>query len=165
MEDTNRMVLQALMKLAQQIKDEIRARMKAYGLGDSNLYKTMDVKVMDSESIAIEMADYYIHVIRGRNKVVDKWIPKRNGGTSKLFNALLEWVRTKNIRLAGQDENRSAWIAYRSVLEHGIKARPFLYGKDEDIDSLMPFLDSFFDKWAEEVFEIILTNLNNWFKQ
>ena len=167
MEDTSRLVLRALMELADEIKDEIRKRMKAYGLEGSNLYNSMDVKVMDSSTIAIELASYYINVIRGRNKVVGKWIPNRprSNNNSQLFNALLDWVKAKNIRLAGQDENRSAWIAYRSVLEHGIKARPFLYGKDEDIDSLMPFLDVFFEKWADEVFEIILTNLNNWFKQ
>lgn len=167
MEDTSRLVLRALMELADDIKDEIRKRMKAYGLEGSNLYNSMDVKVMDSSTIAIELASYYINVIRGRNKVVAKWIPNRprSNNNSQLFNALLEWVKAKKISLNGQDENRSAWIAYRSVLEHGIKARPFLYGKDEDIDSLMPFLDTFFDKWAEEVFEIILTNVNNWFKQ
>ena len=88
--------------------------MKAYGLEGSNLYNSMDVKVMDSSTITIELASYYINVIRGRNKVVAKWIPNRprSKNNSQLFNALLEWVRTKKISLNGQDENRSAWIAY-----------------------------------------------------
>lgn len=154
----------ALNELADMIKAEIQDRMRKYKLQNSDLYKTMDVKVVNDTTLSIELADYFINVIRGRKPTVREWIPdrKHDNKGSKLFEAVLKWVHENNIRIGGGDENMAAWIVYRSIMENGVKPRPFL-NDSEDIDEMMPFLDDYFNKWADDIFEKITEQLDKYF--
>ena len=154
----------ALNELADMIKAEIQDRMRKYKLQNSDLYKTMDVKVVNDTTLSIELADYFINVIRGRKPTVREWIPdrKHDNKGSKLFEAVLKWVHENNIRIGGGDENMAAWIVYRSIMENGVKPRPFL-NDSEGIDEMMPFLDDYFNKWADDIFEKITEQLDKYF--
>ena len=164
--DYEKILIDSLKELAKAIKTEIQDRMRKYKLQNSDLYKTMDVRVVNDTTLSIELADYFINVIRGRKPKVREWIPdrKHDNKGSKLFEAVLKWVHEKNIRIGGGDENRAAWIVYRSIMEKGVKPRPFL-NDSEDIDEMMPFLDDYLSIWADELFDKIMYDINRFFNQ
>ena len=120
-----------------------------------------NVQLIDENSIEFQIADYYEYVVRG-------W--KRTGrfpGTANLFiSNILDWIRRKGIRIGNLSQNQIAFILYRKMLIEGrqIVPRPFInYDEGDDVSKILPFLDDFFDKWAENVFEIIMAETDKYF--
>lgn len=163
----------ALLELAEQIKDEIISRLHSpVGINPrvgrntligSELEKSIDVRPVGNEEIVFEIADYYQYIVTG-------W--RRTGNypsTAHLFiQNVTDWVRRKGIRLGNMTENQIVWYLYRRMLIEGrqIAARPFInYDPEEDPSVVLPFLDDFFDKWADKVFELIISDLEKYFNE
>lgn len=165
----------ALRELADEIKDEIIRRMHSpiginprtgqNTLAGSNLEKSIDVRPQGEDTIVFEIADYYEYVVSG-------W--RRTGNfpnTAHLFiGNVTDWVRRKNIRLGNMTQNQIVWYLYRRMLIEGreIKARPFInsgYDNNEDPSKILDFLDDFFDKWADRVFDLITEDIDKYFNQ
>jgi len=163
----------ALLELAEQIKDEIISRLHSpVGINPrvgrntligSELEKSIDVRPVGNEKIVFEIADYYQYIVTG-------W--RRTGNypnTAHLFiQNVTDWVRRKGIRLGNMTENQIVWYLYRRMLIEGrqIAARPFInYDPEDDPSVVLPFLDDFFDKWADKVFELIISDLEKYFNE
>lgn len=161
-------LIKALAQLAEDIKKEIIARMQKYGYNSragrntligSDLEKSMDVKVVSDSQLVFEIADYYEFIVRG-------W--KRTGnypGTmSKFIKSLTEWVRKNGIQSPNRTENQVVWAILKSIFKRGIEPRPFIgWDENEDLSVILPFLDDYFDKWADEVFNQITEELDKYF--
>ena len=164
---------QALQELAKQVKEEIIRRLHSrVGINPrtgsntligSNLERSIEVKAEDDTSIVFQIADYYEYIVSG-------W--RRTGnfpGTAHLFiRNVTNWVRKNNIRLGNMTENQIVWYLYKRMLIEGreISPRPFIesgYNNDEDPSKILPFLDDFFDKWADKVFNKITEELDKQF--
>lgn len=166
-------IREALQELADMVKEEIIARLHSpIGINrrtgqntliGSNLEKSIDVTVHGDNAIVFEIADYYTYVVAG-------W--RRTGNypnTAHLFiRNVTDWVRRKNIRLGNMTQNQIVWYLYRRMLIEGrqIAPRPFInYDENGDPSVILPFLDDFFDKWSDKVFELIISDLEKYFNE
>lgn len=157
-------IKEALDELAQQIKNEIIRRLHS-DLGKnrkgkntligSELEKSIEVKVESETELIFEIADYYQYVVTG-------W--KRTGNypnTIQLFiNNIEDWVRRKNVRIGDMTQSQIVWMLYQKMIIDGreIAPRPFIdYG--DRADEVLPFLDDFFEKWADSVFEKLMSEI------
>ena len=164
-------VKKALDELAKEIKNEIILRLhSSVGINQktgtntligSDLERSIDVKAIDDTTLVFQIADYYQYVVTG-------W--KRTGrypGTARLFiRNITDWVRRKHIQFGNLSQNQIVWILYRRMLIEGqeIAPRPFIeYDPEEDVSKILPFLDEFFEKWADSVFNIITSEIDKYF--
>lgn len=161
-------LIKALAQLAEDIKKEIMARIEKYGynpragrntLIGSDLEKSVDVKVVSDNELVFEIADYYEFVVRG-------W--KRTGrypGTMRKFiENLTQWVRKNGIQSSNRTENQIVWAILKSIFMRGIEPRPFInWDENDDPSVVLPFLDDYFDRWADEVFNKITEELDKYF--
>lgn len=168
MNDFQYRLLKALAQLGEDIKKEVLNRINKYGynaragrntLVGSNLEKTMDVKVVSDNELVFQIADYYEFIVRG-------W--KRTGnypGTMRLFvDNITQWVRKNGLQSEGKTENQIVWAVIKSIFMRGIEPRPFIgWDENEDLSVILPFLDDYFDKWADEVFNQITDELDKYF--
>lgn len=148
-----------LQKLANAIKEEIYRRFNSplgvnaktgvNTLKDSNLLKSVDVKVTSTEELSFVIADYYTYIVGGR---------KPGWGTpppTGFVEGVTRWVKEKGIRFEGKTETQTIWMCIRSIVKNGIKGRAVLgngYLVDDQPDKVLPFLNDFFDKWADDIF-------------
>lgn len=163
----------ALDELAKEIKDEIIRRLhSSVGINKrtgtntligSNLEKSIQVTESDDSSIVFQIADYYEYIVSGF---------KRTGnfpGTAHLFiRNITDWVKRKGVKLGNMSQNQIVWYLYKRMIIDGrqIAPRPFIesgYNNNEDPSKILPFLDEFFDKWADKVFELIIKDTDKYF--
>lgn len=163
----------ALDELAKEIKDEIIRRLHSnIGINPrtgtntligSNLEKSIQVTASDDSSIVFQIADYYEYIVNGF---------RRTGhfpNTAHLFiENITNWVRRKGVRLGNMTQNQVVWYLYKRMIIDGreIAPRPFIesgYNNNEDPSKVLPFLDEFFDKWADKVFDLIMMDTNKYF--
>lgn len=125
----------------------------------SKLEKSIDVKVTGEEQLTFEIADYYTYVVGGRRP---GWGQNRTGG---FVEGVKRWIREKNIHFQGCTENQTLFLVLKSIVEQGIYAKPFIGNGyfNDDPAFVLPFLDEFFDKWADNVFERICYELDSFF--
>ena len=160
-----------LQRIADQIVDIVRQNMadappSKHGdsLVGSKLYKSVNAKAIEYDKISFEIANYWMYVNSGRR--AGKGI-----GPPYLVDGITRWVREKGIRWQGKTENQVIWAIVKSIWENGVKARPFAKSsfipKEEvdNVDSILPFLDIYIDEWMENLFNIIIENLDNYFNK
>ena len=144
----------ALKQLAEDVKKEILRRMEQYGMNPragrntlvgSDLEKSVSVEPTDKDTIVFQIADYFEYVVRG-------W--KRTGnypGTMRLFiDNITKWVRKNGIAFEGRTENQTVWAIVKSIWMRG----PAI---------IIPFLDDYFDKWSDLVWNQIIEELDKFF--
>ena len=158
----------ALNQLALMVKQEILRRIQQYGVNPragrntligSDLEKSINVAPRGDNEIVFQIADYYEHIVLG-------W--KRTGrfpGTMRLFvENITKWVRKNGIRFGNKTENQVVWAIVKSIWMRGIESRPFLNWDDsEDPSIIIPFLDDYFDKWSDLVWNQIIEELDKYF--
>ena len=162
-------VKEELDKLAVQIKEEIYRRFNSplgvnaktgvNTLKDSELLRSVEVKGISDEEIVFSIADYYIYVVSGRRP---GWgTPPPTGFVQGVTN----WVKRKGIRFDGKTETQTIWMCIKSIVKNGIKGRAVLGNGYENDDPayVLPFLDKFFDTWADDVFNNIVAELDKHF--
>lgn len=164
---------EALKQLADQVKEEIIRRMhsnigynpraRKNTLAGSKLEESIKIEPTGENAIVFEIADYYEYVVSG-------W--RRTGnfpGTIHLFiKNIGDWVMEKNIRIGNLSKNQIIWYLYKRMIIEGrqIAPRPFIesgYLNNEDPSKILPFLNDFFDKWADEVFIKITEDIEKHF--
>ena len=167
----------ALKELAEGIKVEILRRLSSNigintkrGVGyntliNSNLSRSIQVKVVGNDTLTFTIASYYIAVSAGR----------KAGAKRPPIDAILKWIREKNIDTTwAKTENAAAWAIAKSIEKEGIKGRPFI-GTDpndlinENVDDIninliLTFLDDYFGKWSDNIFEEIIKEIDKYFK-
>ena len=168
----------ALQELANKIKEEIARRISAYGtnsrgentLKGSNLEASIDVKVMGDDELVFQIADYYQAVVLGWHGFTGRY-PHT---WSKAIDNISKWAIKHGLVGEGKNANQVAYVIFKAIQKRGIQGRPFL-GVDTqagerigepavgDPSIVLPFLDKFFDEWADKVFEDICKELDNYF--
>lgn len=158
-------VQRALQELAEDIKNEVLRRLRSpiginprtgtNTLVGSELEASIDAYPQGDNAIVFQIADYWVYVVTG-------W--RRTGNypcTAHLFiKNVTDWVRRKHIRLGNMTQNQIVWYLYKRMLIEGrqIAPRPFIeYG--ESADEILPFLDEYFNEWANRLFEGLMNEL------
>jgi hypothetical protein len=158
----------ALKELADMIKAEIMNRVWEEGVNpktgtntliSSDLIKNMRVEAVSENEIVFQIADYYQFVVLGWRRT-GRW----GGGLAAFVNAIIKWMSKKNVHSTKLTDNQLAWAIVKKIFDGGIMARPFIkYDPNEDPSVILPFLDDYFDKWADEVFDKITEELDKYF--
>lgn len=157
-------IQKALKELAQEIKNEIMRRVWEEGVNPktgtntliySDLIKDMEVKPISDNTIVFQIADYYMFVVLG-------WRRTKNwgGGIAPFINNIIDWMRKKNVHSDKLTDNELAWRIVKNIFKGGIMARPFInYDPEGDPLVVLPFLEDFFNDWADRLFEEIMNEL------
>lgn len=151
----------ALQELANNIEKEVlrllrsqigvNSKVGVNTLIGSSLESSIVTQQVSENELTFYIADYYRFVVSGRRK----------GAMMPPLEPILEWMKKKGL---GQS-NSLAYAIRKSISEKGIEARPFLgIGNGNNIDEwsaedVLPFIDDFFNKWAEDVFEAVCSSL------
>lgn len=162
----------ALQELADRVKKEILRRLHSpIGINrrvgkntliGSELEASIDVRQADEDTIVFEIADHYEYVVLGRKA---GWKNRPPSGKGIIYG-ITQWVRNKGIRFNGCTETETIWMVLEALEVRAIAARPFIEsGKlnDEDPSKILPFLDAYFNAWADEVYKLIIDKLNKYF--
>ena len=157
--------------LARQIENEIILRLhSSVGINPrtgtntligSELERSISVDAVSENMIVFQIADYYEYIVRGWKRT-----GRFPGTASQFIKNITDWVRRKHIRLGNMTENQIVFYLYKRMLIDGreIAARPFIeYDPNDDVSKILPFLDDFFDKWADWVFDKITYDIDNFF--
>ena len=163
----------ALQELADEIKDEIIKRLHSpIGINrrtgentliGSELEKSIDVKQINDNTLAFEIASYFEYIIHGWKRT-----GRFPGTASQFLKNINDWVRRKHVRLGDMTQSQIVYYLYKRMIVEGreIAPRPFInYDENGDVSKILPFLDEFFNKWADTVFEEITSELTKYFKQ
>lgn len=161
-------VKNALRELAELIKAEIMKRVWEEGVNPktgtntliySDLIKDMRVDAISDNEIVFKIADYYSFVVLGWKRT-GRW----GGGLPAFVNAILKWMRKKNVHADNMTDNQLAWAIVKKIFEGGIMARPFIkYDPDGDPSVILPFLDKMVSDWMDEVFNKIIAEIDEFF--
>lgn len=164
---------QALQQLANEVKEEIIRRLHSNiginprtgtnTLVGSNLEKSIDVTAKNDDAIVFQIADYYQYIVTGWRRT------GRFPNTAHLFiRNITEWVRRKGVRLGNMSQNQIVWYLYKRMILEGrqIAPRPFInYDPEGDVSKILPFLDDFFERWADNIFNKITEDLDKYFNK
>ena len=161
-------VREALMELAVAVKKIINDRIQRYGVNEktgkntlegSDLQKSIQVTAED-DGITLQIADYWEYVALGWKRT-----HRFEGTFSRFIQNLLVWIRKNNIHQPGIKDNNLAYAIALSIMENGIKARPFMIWNEEgDLTKMLPELDAYMDKWFDHLFEGIMEEIDKYFK-
>lgn len=163
-------VKSALKELADQIKSEVKRRMegpvgvnvraKKNTLKGSRLYESVETYVEGDDTIVFQIADYYTHVVGG-------WTRSHHGQGSldDFIRNIERWIKRKG--LVGYDATRIVWAIFKRAKDmyYGIFPRPFLGNGYENPDPshVLPFLDEYFEWWADDIFDEITKEIDKKF--
>lgn len=171
----------ALTELANEVKKEILRRMasdiginKRTGtntLVGSGLYYSVDVYPRSDTTLIFQIANYYQWVVTG-------WYRTKKGpGTfQEYLFSIRDWIRRKHIRwqkhtkhgMVDLTENEMMWALAKAMFNpkkpYSIAPRPFInYDPEGDLEVILPFLEKFFEDWADNVFEKIMEETDKFF--
>ena len=162
-------IRQALTELASMIKAEIMNRVWEEGVNPktgtntlitSDLIKNMRVDVVSENEIVFKIADYYSFVVLGWRRT-GRW----GGGLPAFVNAILKWMRKKNVHSDKMTDNQLAWAIVKKIFDGGIIARPFIkYDPNGDPSVILPFLDKMVSDWMDDVFNELIKEIDEYFK-
>ena len=133
-------------KLAEGIVNDIKANMESYGLGDSNLARSLSFTA-DEESIKIFAADYFEYAEKGRP----------GGRIPRNFEDILsDWVDRHHIKFDGEKRVFCRNVAW-NIYHHG--TRLWREGKTRDFikDAVEKNLSEFEKEISETLIEEIKT--------
>ena len=161
-------VREALMELAVAVKKIINDRIQRFGVNEktgkntlegSDLQKSIQVTAED-DGITLQIADYWEYVALGWKRT-----HRFQGTFSRFIQNLLIWIRKNNIHQPGIKDTNLAYAIALSIMENGIKARPFMIWNEEgDLTKMLPELDAYMDKWFDHLFEGIMEEIDKHFK-
>ncbi|MBP5421137.1 MAG: hypothetical protein J6Y78_01715 [Paludibacteraceae bacterium] len=163
-------VKEALQELAKEIRDEIMRRVWEEGVNPktgtntliySDLIKDMEVKPISDNTIVFQIADYYMFVVKGWRRT-GNW----GGGIDPFIENIIVWMRKKNVHSDKLTDNELAWRIVKNIFKGGIMARPFInYDPNGDPSVVLAFLDEFFSRWADKVFQLIMEEVDRYFNE
>lgn len=164
----NGKIKDALNELAEFIKKTVLERVQKYGINrkgvntlvNSDLIKDMKVTAYEN-SVELQIADYWTYVSTG-------WkFNNFKSGKVGLRHALVKWALKKIT-----SNNKEAWdiadrVYYLMIIKHRpIPARPFMvFDKDGDLTKMIPELSNYIDKWFDDLFATIISDIDKFFNE
>lgn len=154
----------------------------------SSLYRSVDVYPRSDKTIIFQIADYFLYVVRGWERTTEG-----DGTFQEYLLNINQWIRRKGIQWKKKDKNGNltnidmtqnemvyalAKAMFDEENHYKIPPRPFIaYDPNNDtmpnykvtlnseIEKILPFIDDFFDKWADDIFEKIMEETDKFFNQ
>lgn len=152
----------------------------------SGLYNSVDVYPRSDTTIVFQIADYFLYVVRGWERT------KKGDGTFREYLLNIDqWIRRKGIQWKKKDkngnltnidmtQNEMVWALAKAMFNeekrYKIPPRPFIaYDPNNDtkpnynvtlnsnIEEILPFLEKFFEDWADNVFDEIMKETDKYF--
>lgn len=158
-----------LQRLADDIKKEILRRMESdvgvnqrtgtNTLVGSDLYRSVNVTTNGNDELVFSILQHWEYIVLGW-----KHTGRFPGTRDQFLENLGEWIRRKGIHIGNMTQTQMVYVIYRQINMEGIKARPFItYDPHEDPAVILPFLDEYFNKWADNIFEAITKSIDSRF--
>lgn len=157
----------ALQDLALVVKRLVNDRIRRYGINpktgqntleNSNLQQSIKISV-EEYGIALQIADYWEFVSRGWEKTGNY-----PGTMNSFVKNIDNWVRRKGIRVGNLTQSQIVWAIIKNIWANGLRARPFMvYDEEGDLTKMIPELDDYIDKWFDELFDSIMTEIDKFF--
>lgn len=172
---TNNDLHHAILELVEEVEQVLTHRIEEYGYNERAEKNTLQgseleksIKVYPKEyGIALEIANYWEYVALG-------WKHTRKSNERGLYHALVLWALRKHIMLEGYTQNESAVILAEKVWmnmifnDREIAPRPFMeYDKSGkgDLEVMIPELKEYMEKWFDALFNKIMEDIDNFFKE
>lgn len=144
-------------------------------LSGSKLEASIDVYPVDEDTLAFEIASYYLPVVAGRRAGWKNRPPKGKG----IVYGITQWVREKGIKFDGCSETQTVWMVLNALEVKDIEPRPFIgfdpkelsaFAANPDgdyeganVELILPFLKEYFEGWADDVFKLITEKIDKYF--
>lgn len=153
----------------------------------SSLYHSVDVYPRSEKTIIFQIADYFMYVVRGWERT-----EKGDGTFREYLLNINEWIRRKGIQWKkpngeNMTQNEMVWALANAMFDfskkkekppYKIPPRPFIAydpnNKNQpnyeatlnsDLEVILPFLEEFFEKWADDIFDKITEELDKYFNE
>lgn len=154
---------------------------------NSSLYHSVDVYPRSEKTIIFQIADYFMYVVRGWERT-----EKGDGTFREYLLNINEWIRRKGIQWKkpngeNMTQNEMVWALANAMFDfskkkekppYKIPPRPFIAydpnNKNQpnyeatlnsDLEVILPFLEEFFEKWADDIFDKITEELDKYFNE
>lgn len=168
-------IMEAVSRVAEEIKVVVQAVLAGNDLGDSQLYKDLQVDVEDIDLINITVNDYITYIQGGRKKGSGKGhFPGTKDSSSKdnspSVEIIAEWCAKKGISTENDVVLAICWAIYWYGIKNGIPPRP-LFEKYEggwESDEAFPIseaINSHWDEWQKQICDAIMSNLDKEFNK
>lgn len=127
-------------------------------LHNSNIYKEMEFNTDPEKGMVnILINSYFEYIDMGRMSHAEvktgNFTPMKNGGFPPL-NVLRDWAQRKGI----PTDNRTLYLIGRSIAEEGIRPRPVFSYAWRDLEDMLP-------EYLDKLFEVIISELTEWFNK
>ena len=147
-----REIAQDIVKAAREVMASdvgINAKVAKNTLADSDLSRHIDWDIQFGDDTVINVLfNYYIQFIEeGRKPKTGKMPPE---------GAIIKWMRKKHIVSSNRNIRSVAFLIRRAIWRDGYNARPV-------IKTLSDRTDVLWDKWAEQLFDSIIKDINDFF--
>lgn len=149
--DKNR-ILEAVQKVAEEVKAVIQAVLQGKELGDSNLYKDLKVEAADIDLIVITVNDYIDYIESGQRKGARE-------GVFPPVEVIARWMSDKGIVNENDAAMRICWGLYWHGLLNEVAPRPIFDG----MDGVWAEIDSHFEAWGQIIIDAITEDLDKEF--
>lgn len=157
----------AFKKLAEEMKTILNERIKQYGynaragrntLEGSDLQNSIEIVPIEN-GVRLSINPYWEFVSRG-------W--ERTGNYPGTFNKFVynmdKWVTKNNITIGNLTQTQVVYILINRIWVRGIAPRPFMiYTDDGDLTKMIPELETYIDKWFDDLFELITQDIDKHF--
>lgn len=160
--DKKAKIMEAMQVIAEEVKKVIEAVLQGADLGDSQLYKDLQVNAEDIGLIKITVNDYITYIQSGRKKGSGyKHHPP--------FEELVKWCTAKGLPSDNDTVIRIMWRIYWHGIKNPIEPRPLFetYEGEWVSDSDSPIsraIDKEMEAWGEIIIDAITSELNEEFK-
>lgn len=158
-------VIKAVHIVAEEIKLVVKLVLDGYNLGDSQLYKDLNVSVEDIDLIKFSVNDYIEYIQGGRKAGSGK-----KGGFPDYpkLEIIAAWCASKGLPTDNETVLRISWGIYWHGIKNPIDPRPIfetLEGGWENGENspLAQEIERHWDAWSEIVIDAITSNLDEFF--
>lgn len=136
--------IMALVRMVMESNVGINSKVGVNTLVNSNIYKTLSVKATNDGDLVFDIIlnDYLVFIENGRRK----------GAKMPPVEPIVRWCKQKGI----PTDNSTIYLIRRAISRDGIKARPFMA-------HVMEELDSEWDGVADEIFNVIIQEIDKFF--
>lgn len=160
-------ISEAFKKLADEMKTILNDRIKQYGfnaragrntLEGSDLQDSIEIVPLEN-GVRLSINPYWEFVSRG-------WERTGNypGTFSKFVYNMDKWVTKNNITIGNLTQTQVVYILINRIWVRGIAPRPFMiYTDDGDLTKMIPELETYIDKWFDDLFELITQDIDKHF--
>ena len=118
-------------------------------LADSNLSRQIDWSIQFGDDVVIQtLFNYYIQSIEEGRKPMTGEMPSDR--------EIIKWMRRKHIVSSNRNIRSVAFLIRRAIWRDGYHARPV-------IKTLSNKTEVLWDKWAEQLFDTLIKDINDFF--